>query len=99
MQVPSPGVSESIGGPLLDYTLTVLAVVLSPVASRQQFLQHTKPAFLAPAAESVNSNVWVVMDSSGDEDEDMAETWCNLDEQDIVDVSSALYFGNIFFLP
>ena len=95
MQVASPlpagNYGSTIGGPLLDNCLTVLSVILTPIKSRPAFLHHTKPDFLTAAggnnSNNSSNNTWVVMDSSGDEEEDMLVTWCNLEEQDVVEVS------------
>uniref|UniRef100_A0A6A7FV46 Ectopic P granules protein 5 homolog isoform X3 n=1 Tax=Hirondellea gigas TaxID=1518452 RepID=A0A6A7FV46_9CRUS len=115
IQVCPPGAElekgGAIGGAALDHCLTVLAIMLSPITARAQFLHSTRPSFL-PAKQatgnvSLNKNstsvggeeeddVWVLMDSSGDEEEDLAVTWCNLGENDVIELLNQVPFESLF---
>lgn len=75
----------------MDHCLLVLASLLSPVAARQAFLSGIKPKFLLTEEkqqQQAEDNVWVVMgEDGGEEEEDISQTWSDLTEEDIIDVS------------
>ena len=84
--------TKNLGGHLLDHAILVLSTILLKPPARDKFLANTKPKFLKEGGKE--ENIWVVMDSSGEEEEDYSQTWCNLDEQDIIDVSATLFYKN-----
>ncbi|XP_035829150.1 ectopic P granules protein 5 homolog isoform X2 [Aplysia californica] len=73
---------QTFGGPLLDHTITALATVLLPAKAREEFMCHMR---INLSAESIqDERAWILVDSDGEEDEDPANTWLYLHENDIV---------------
>lgn len=77
----------------LDHTLTVLATVLNPVPARQDFLHHLRHKPVAGEGEgeggdgtTPQDSVWVVVDSSGEEEEDPTQLWSAFTENDVIQV-------------
>lgn len=86
----------------LDHSLTVLATILHPVAGREDFLHHLKQAALpgggrekdagdhSQTEEKYEDNIWVLVDSSGEEEEDPEQLWASFNENDVVQVATGV---------
>lgn len=78
----------------LDHSLTVLSTIVNSINGREDFLHHLKQMTLPggvdgdknPSEDKNADNVWVVVDSSGEEEEDPALLWALFNENDIVQV-------------
>ena len=68
--------------PYLDGLLTVLSTVLLPVKGREGALKELK----VTSPVKVKDNIWVVLDSEGEEDEDPSHSWSLLRENDLVSI-------------
>ncbi|ROT60953.1 hypothetical protein C7M84_021366 [Penaeus vannamei] len=108
IQIGGPWETDIIGRVLgcwpLDHSLTVLSTILSPVSSREDFLHHLKQSAL-PSGDPVDENsgderpsdtVWVVVDSSGEEEEDPTQLWAMFTENDVVQLLNQVPFKEIF---
>ncbi|XP_069970328.1 ectopic P granules protein 5 homolog isoform X2 [Penaeus vannamei] len=108
IQIGGPWETDVIGRVLgcwpLDHSLTVLSTILSPVSSREDFLHHLKQSAL-PSGDPVDENsgderpsdtVWVVVDSSGEEEEDPTQLWAMFTENDVVQLLNQVPFKEIF---
>ncbi|XP_045603349.2 ectopic P granules protein 5 homolog isoform X1 [Procambarus clarkii] len=88
----------------LDHSLTVLSTILSPVNAREDFLHHLQQTALPGASDGdtgssedkTGDNVWVVVDSCGEEEENPAQLWSLLSENDVVQILNQVPFKNIF---
>ncbi|XP_042241126.1 ectopic P granules protein 5 homolog isoform X2 [Homarus americanus] len=87
----------------LDHALTVLSTILNPVKAREDFLHHLKETALPSQvdedknlSEDKNDNVWVVVDSSGEDEEDPAQLWARFNENDVVQILNQVPFKEIF---
>ncbi|KAK4327000.1 hypothetical protein Pmani_002518 [Petrolisthes manimaculis] len=87
----------------LDHTLTVLATVLSPVPARHDFLHHLR--YKPVTGEGVEGggdgvtaqdSVWVVVDSSGEEEEDPTQLWSAFNENDVIQLVNQVPFKSLF---
>ncbi|XP_013408243.1 ectopic P granules protein 5 homolog isoform X1 [Lingula anatina] len=86
IQLVQPRLSRgqsSLGGPLLDNFIAMLATLMLPVKARTDFLSHMNVS-LTPSADNGVDNPWVLVDSDGEEDEDPANSWQYLQENDVV---------------
>nr|XP_053655972.1 ectopic P granules protein 5 homolog isoform X2 [Cherax quadricarinatus] len=103
------GECDSVGGGMLgcwplDHSLTVLSTILNPVPAREDFLHHLQETALPSASEGdqncsedkMADNVWVVVDSSGEEEEDPAQLWALFSENDVVQILNQVPFKEIF---
>ncbi|XP_063611379.1 ectopic P granules protein 5 homolog [Penaeus indicus] len=108
IQIGGPWETDIIGRVLgcwpLDHSLTVLSTILSPVSSREDFLHHLKQSAL-PSGDPCDENtgderasdtVWVVVDSSGEEEEDPTQLWAMFTENDVVQLLNQVPFKDIF---
>ncbi|XP_076059738.1 ectopic P-granules autophagy protein 5 isoform X2 [Oratosquilla oratoria] len=91
IQVPWPTLHPNqsmFGSSYLDHAVTILATVLMPARGREDFLHHLRTSFNVDkdGGSDGQDNVWVVVDSSGEEDEDPRQLWLNFQESDIVQV-------------
>lgn len=73
----------------MDHSLTVLSTILRPVSAREDFLHHIRHTALPGGAGEGGGgqdNVWVVVDSSGEEEEDPSQLWAAFTENDVIQV-------------
>ena len=88
----------------LDHALTVLSTILNPTSGREDFLHHLKPS---PSQDGLDGegivvddkspdSIWVVVDSSGEEEEDPTHLWLLLTENDVVQILNQVPFKEIF---
>ncbi|XP_047502036.1 ectopic P granules protein 5 homolog [Penaeus chinensis] len=108
IQIGGPWETDIIGRVLgcwpLDHSLTVLSTILSPVSSREDFLHHLKQSALPSGDpgdentgdERASDTVWVVVDSSGEEEEDPTQLWAMFTENDVVQLLNQVPFKDIF---
>ena len=64
----------------------MLSTILRPVSAREDFLHHIKHTALPGGSQDVMDNVWVVVDSSGEEEEDPSQLWAAFTENDVIQV-------------
>ncbi|KAK7082717.1 hypothetical protein SK128_026804 [Halocaridina rubra] len=84
----------------LDHSLTVVSTILNITKSRDEFLHHLKPSPSQdetdrenPASEDESSDsIWVVVDSSGEEEEDPSHLWALFTENDVVQVNYLRFY-------
>ncbi|CAL4070806.1 unnamed protein product, partial [Meganyctiphanes norvegica] len=90
----------TLGSLILDHSLTLLATLLLPTRDRDQFLHHLKEVHKAGNdGEDTNGEdgKWVVVDSSGEEDEeDPATNWAHFRENDIVQILNQIPFEELW---
>lgn len=87
----------------LDHALTILSTILNPTSGREDFLHNLKPS---PSQEVLDGesnttdkssdSVWVVVDSSGEEEEDPSHLWLLFTENDVVQILNQVPFKEIF---
>lgn len=84
------GLAES---PFVNYqihhVLTILAVILSPIKAREQFLED-----IAQTRDEASEALWVIVDSDGEEDEESSGV--SLKENDLVALLNQLPLDNMF---
>ncbi|XP_064604344.1 ectopic P granules protein 5 homolog [Liolophura sinensis] len=97
---PQCSLQTSFGGPILDHAITILATILLPVAARTEFICQMNIA--ASANSEDKENMWILVDSDGEEDEDPKNSWQYLHENDIVALlkqfPTAAIFRHIFLM-
>lgn len=83
----------------LDHALTILSTIVNPVSAREDFLHHIRHTALPSGGSGEGGggqegadNVWVVVDSSGEEEEDPAKLWAAFTENDVIQVGCTFYF-------
>ncbi|XP_019654009.2 ectopic P granules protein 5 homolog isoform X4 [Ailuropoda melanoleuca] len=73
-----------------------LALLMSPVKNRAEFLCHMKPSELKPPSSGPASGTWTLVDEGGEEDEDPETSWLLLNEDDLVILLSQFPFHELF---
>uniref|UniRef100_A0A8C4MBN5 Ectopic P-granules 5 autophagy tethering factor n=1 Tax=Equus asinus TaxID=9793 RepID=A0A8C4MBN5_EQUAS len=73
-----------------------LALLMSPVKNRAEFLCHMKPSERKPSSSGPASGTWTLVDEGGEEDEDPETSWILLDEDDLVVLLSQFPFHELF---
>nr|XP_036874978.1 ectopic P granules protein 5 homolog [Manis javanica] len=73
-----------------------LALLMSPVKNRAEFLCHMKPSEQKPSSSGPASGTWTLVDEGGEEDEDPETSWILLDEDDLVVLLSQFPFHEFF---
>ncbi|XP_043744796.1 ectopic P granules protein 5 homolog [Cervus elaphus] len=72
-----------------------LALLMSPVKNRAEFLCHMKPSEWNPSSGPA-SGTWTLVDEGGEEDEDPETSWILLNEDDLVVILSQFPFHELF---
>ncbi|XP_064630038.1 ectopic P granules protein 5 homolog isoform X2 [Lineus longissimus] len=85
----------SFSSPQLDHTVVVLATLLLPVKSRDLFLLPLK-VLMTPQVEKQPDNMWIIIDSDGELDEDPENSWHFLQENDVVALLNQIPLDLIF---
>ncbi|ELK33077.1 Ectopic P granules protein 5 like protein [Myotis davidii] len=73
-----------------------LALLMSPVKNRAEFLCHMKPSEGKPSTSGPASGSWTLVDEGGEEDEDPETGWILLNEDDLVILFSQFPFHELF---
>uniref|UniRef100_A0A4W2BVL0 Uncharacterized protein n=1 Tax=Bos indicus x Bos taurus TaxID=30522 RepID=A0A4W2BVL0_BOBOX len=73
-----------------------LALLMSPVKNRAEFLCHMKPSERNPSSSGPASGTWTLVDEGGEEDEDPETSWILLNEDDLVILLSQFPFHELF---
>ncbi|XP_042766523.1 ectopic P granules protein 5 homolog isoform X1 [Panthera leo] len=73
-----------------------LALLMSPVKNRAEFLCHMKPSEPKPSSSGPASGTWTLVDEGGEEDEDPETSWLLLNEDDLVILLSQFPFHELF---
>ncbi|XP_045430840.1 ectopic P granules protein 5 homolog isoform X2 [Pipistrellus kuhlii] len=73
-----------------------LALLMSPVRNRAEFLCHMKPSEGKPSTSGPASGPWTLVDEGGEEDEDPETGWILLNEDDLVILFSQFPFHELF---
>uniref|UniRef100_A0A673TGY1 Ectopic P-granules autophagy protein 5 homolog n=1 Tax=Suricata suricatta TaxID=37032 RepID=A0A673TGY1_SURSU len=73
-----------------------LALLMSPVKNRAEFLWHMKPSEQKPSSAGPASGTWTLVDEGGEEDEDPETSWLLLNEDDLVILLSQFPFHELF---
>ncbi|XP_036101665.1 ectopic P granules protein 5 homolog isoform X5 [Molossus molossus] len=73
-----------------------LALLMSPVKNRAEFLCHMKPSEGKPSTSGPASGSWTLVDEGGEEDEDPETGWILLNEDDLVILLSQFPFHELF---
>ncbi|XP_064433727.1 ectopic P granules protein 5 homolog isoform X3 [Mirounga angustirostris] len=73
-----------------------LALLMSPVKNRAEFLCHMKPSEQKPSSSGPASGTWTLVDEGGEEDEDPETSWLLLNEDDLVILLSQFPFHELF---
>ncbi|XP_060029795.1 ectopic P granules protein 5 homolog isoform X2 [Erinaceus europaeus] len=73
-----------------------LALLMSPVKNRAEFLCHMKPSEGKPLSSGPASGTWTLVDEGGEEDEDPETSWILLSEDDLVTLLSQFPFHELF---
>nr|XP_019595254.1 PREDICTED: ectopic P granules protein 5 homolog isoform X2 [Rhinolophus sinicus] len=73
-----------------------LALLMSPVKNRAEFLCHMKPSEWKPSSPGPASGSWTLVDEGGEEDEDPETSWILLNEDDLVILLSQFPFHELF---
>ncbi|XP_027431595.1 ectopic P granules protein 5 homolog isoform X4 [Zalophus californianus] len=73
-----------------------LALLMSPVKNRAEFLCHMKPSEQKPSSSGPASGTWTLVDEGGEEDEDPETSWLLLNEDDLVVLLSQFPFHELF---
>ncbi|XP_059101873.1 ectopic P granules protein 5 homolog isoform X1 [Peromyscus eremicus] len=73
-----------------------LALLMSPVKNRAEFMCHMKPSERKPSSSGPASGNWTLVDEGGEEDEDPETSWILLNEDDLVILLSQFPFHELF---
>ncbi|KAM7320549.1 hypothetical protein ACRRTK_020992 [Alexandromys fortis] len=73
-----------------------LALLMSPVKNRAEFMCHMKPSEWKPSSSGPASGNWTLVDEGGEEDEDPETSWILLNEDDLVVLLSQFPFHELF---
>ncbi|KAM9224723.1 ectopic P granules protein 5 homolog [Dugong dugon] len=73
-----------------------LALLMSPVKNRAEFMCHMKPSERKPSSPGPASGTWTLVDEGGEEDEDPETSWILLNEDDLVILLSQFPFHELF---
>ncbi|XP_008592561.1 PREDICTED: ectopic P granules protein 5 homolog [Galeopterus variegatus] len=73
-----------------------LALLMSPVKNRAEFMCHMKPGERKPSSSEPMSGTWTLVDEGGEEDEDPETSWILLNEDDLVILLSQFPFHELF---
>ncbi|XP_071259097.1 ectopic P granules protein 5 homolog [Salvelinus alpinus] len=77
--------------------MQALAILMSPVRHRAEFMSHMKPCESQSAAASgPESGNWTLVDEGGEEDEDPESSWLLLCEEDLISLLSQFPFQQLF---
>ncbi|XP_022106571.1 ectopic P granules protein 5 homolog isoform X2 [Acanthaster planci] len=84
----------SLGNPLLDHFLNMLAFFMRPVKYRQEYLTKMKKSLTPTPSEKPGPFNWTLLDEDGEEDEDTDNTLFN--ENDLVAIWAQYPFDKMF---
>ncbi|KAM5222084.1 ectopic P granules protein 5 homolog isoform 2-T2 [Ctenodactylus gundi] len=73
-----------------------LALLMSPVKNRAEFMCHMKPSEWKSSSSGPASGNWTLVDEGGEEDEDPETSWILLNEDDLVILLSQFPFHELF---
>ncbi|XP_056680358.1 ectopic P granules protein 5 homolog isoform X3 [Monodelphis domestica] len=73
-----------------------LALLMSPVKNRAEFMCHMKPNEWKPSSPGPESGNWTLVDEGGEEDEDPETSWILLSEDDLIAILSQFPFHELF---
>ncbi|XP_028915803.1 ectopic P granules protein 5 homolog isoform X2 [Ornithorhynchus anatinus] len=73
-----------------------LALLMSPVKNRAEFMCHMKPNERVSSSSGPDSGNWTLVDEGGEEDEDPETSWMLLSEDDLVVLLSQFPFHELF---
>uniref|UniRef100_A0A7N9C9J9 Ectopic P-granules 5 autophagy tethering factor n=1 Tax=Macaca fascicularis TaxID=9541 RepID=A0A7N9C9J9_MACFA len=73
-----------------------LALLMSPVKNRAEFMCHMKPSERKPSSSGPGSGTWTLVDEGGEEDEDPETSWILLNEDDLVTLLAQFPFHELF---
>ncbi|XP_051019663.1 ectopic P granules protein 5 homolog [Acomys russatus] len=73
-----------------------LALLMSPVKNRAEFMCHMKPSEGKSSSSGPASGTWTLVDEGGEEDEDPETSWILLNEDDLVILLSQFPFHELF---
>uniref|UniRef100_A0A8I3WIX1 Ectopic P-granules 5 autophagy tethering factor n=1 Tax=Callithrix jacchus TaxID=9483 RepID=A0A8I3WIX1_CALJA len=73
-----------------------LALLMSPVKNRAEFMCHMKPSEQKPSSSGPGSGTWTLVDEGGEEDEDPESSWILLNEDDLVTLLAQFPFHELF---
>ncbi|XP_035295936.1 ectopic P granules protein 5 homolog isoform X4 [Cricetulus griseus] len=73
-----------------------LALLMSPVKNRAEYMCHMKPSEWKPSSSGPASGNWTLVDEGGEEDEDPETSWILLNEDDLVILLSQFPFHELF---
>ncbi|XP_006889279.1 PREDICTED: ectopic P granules protein 5 homolog [Elephantulus edwardii] len=73
-----------------------LALLMSPVKNRAEFMCHMKPSERNLSSSGPDSGNWTLVDEGGEEDEDPETSWILLNEDDLVTLLSQFPFHELF---
>ncbi|XP_008063178.1 ectopic P granules protein 5 homolog [Carlito syrichta] len=73
-----------------------LALLMSPVKNRAEFMCHMKPSERKSSSSGPGSGTWTLVDEGGEEDEDPETSWILLNEDDLVILLSQFPFHELF---
>ncbi|VTJ59650.1 Hypothetical predicted protein [Marmota monax] len=73
-----------------------LALLMSPVKNRAEFMCHMKPSEWKSSSSGPASGTWTLVDEGGEEDEDPETSWILLNEDDLVILFSQFPFHELF---
>nr|XP_020841414.1 ectopic P granules protein 5 homolog isoform X1 [Phascolarctos cinereus] len=73
-----------------------LALLMSPVKNRAEFMCHMKPNEWKPSSPGPESGNWTLVDEGGEEDEDPETSWILLSEDDLIALLSQFPFRELF---
>ncbi|XP_028980425.2 ectopic P granules protein 5 homolog isoform X2 [Esox lucius] len=77
--------------------MQALAILMSPIRHRAEFLSHMKPCESQSAtASGPDSGNWTLVDEGGEEDEDPDSSWLLLCEEDLISILSQFPFQQLF---
>ncbi|XP_053304240.1 ectopic P granules protein 5 homolog [Spea bombifrons] len=76
--------------------MQLLAVLMSPVRNRGDFLCHMKSNEKKSASSGQESGNWTLVDEGGEEDEDPESSWMLLSEDDLIALLAQFPFHDLF---
>ncbi|XP_063408193.1 ectopic P granules protein 5 homolog isoform X1 [Mytilus trossulus] len=97
IQMPAiPQSVTSFGNPALDHYIACLALVLTPIRAREDFVCLMREAVNTSPDPQQVTNPWVLINCDGEEDEDPKNAWKYLLENDFVAILKQFPVSEMF---
>ncbi|XP_078589485.1 ectopic P granules protein 5 homolog [Branchiostoma floridae x Branchiostoma japonicum] len=93
---PLPDDATDVSSAKVHQFLVMLATLFNPIRSRQELLKLLKPVQVAGQTQEQAPLNWTLVDEGGEEEDDLADTWALLHENDLVTLLQQFPFNRFF---